>query len=154
MEHTLHHADADVLVNDINGNKKKITVKFKNDSVFMPIDTCETSYSIDLIEKILSIKGPAWLCDEILRDESPEYVEKHISYDVFGYIDKVQFKDKDVLDFGCGSAASTMVLSRILPDTKFTGVELYPDLLEISESRANHYNVSDRVRFFIVSRWK
>lgn len=149
MAYTLHHADAEILVKNINGDKNKITVKLKNNSVFMPISTCETTYPINLIEKVLSIKGPAWLCDEIMRDESPEYVEKHILYDVFGYINKEQFKDRRVLDFGCGSAASTMVLSRMLPDTRITGIELASSLLEIAESRANHYNVGDRVKFFL-----
>ena len=149
MADTLHHVDAEIIVKDINGDKKKITVKLKNNSVFMPIGTCETTYPIDLIEKTLNIKGPAYLCDEIMRDELPEYVEKHIHYDVFGYINKEQFKDRRVLDFGCGSAASTMVLSRMLPDTRIIGVELESSLLEIAESRANHYKVNDRVNFFL-----
>ena len=52
------------------------------------IGTCETTYLVDLIEKILHIKGPVYLCDERMRGESPEYVEKHYHYDVFGYVDK------------------------------------------------------------------
>ncbi len=148
MAHTLHHVDAEILVENADNDKYKITVKLKNNSVYMPFGSCETAYPIDLIERILSIKGPAYLCDEIMRDEWPEYVEKHIYYDVFGYADKEQFKGKSILDFGCGSAASTMVLSRMLPDTRITGVELEPSLLEIAKLRAEHYKVGDRVRFF------
>jgi hypothetical protein len=79
MAHTLHHADAEILVKD-TGGEKEIMVKLKNGSGFMPVGICKTKYPIDLIEKILSIKGPTFLCDEIMRDESSEYVEKHISY--------------------------------------------------------------------------
>lgn len=149
MSRTLHHPDADVFVKDISSDKKEITVKLADNSIFMSKVTCETTYPIDLIEKILSIKGPAYLCDEIRRDESPEYVQKHISYDIFGYVDKEQFKGRSVLDFGCGSAASTMVLSRMLADTRITGVELDASLLEIAELRANHYKTGDKVKFLL-----
>ncbi len=149
MAYVLHHTDAEILIKDTSNNKKKISVKLKNNNDFMPIDSCETTYPIKLIEKILSLKGPAWLCDEIMRDESPEYVEKHISYDVFGYVNQEQFKDKKILDFGCGSAGSTMVLSRMLPDTHITGVELVPKLHEIAKLRAEHYKVSDRVNILL-----
>ncbi len=149
MVHTLHHVDAEILVEATEGDKNRITVKLKKNSTFMPIGTFETTYPIKLIEKILSIKGPAYLCDEIMRDESPEYVEKHIHYDVFGYVNKEEFKNRNVLDFGCGSAASTMVLSRMLPNTRITGVELESSLLEIAESRSKHYKVDGRVQFLL-----
>lgn len=137
----LHHDGADVLVTNTNGDKRKVTVDLTNSRELMPVGTCETTYSIDLIEKILEIKGPTHLCDEITRDESPGYIERHIHYDVFGYIDRERFKDKRILDFGCGSGASTMVLSRMLPDTTITGVDLEPRLLEIAELRAKHYEL-------------
>lgn len=149
MAYTLRHADAEILIEETKSDKNKISVKLNNDSVFMPFHSCETTYPIDLIEKILFIKGPAYLCDEIMRDESPEYVEKHIQYDVFAYTDKEEFKGKSILDFGCGSAASTMVLSRMLPKTQITGVELEPSLLEIAQSRADHYKLGDRVKLFL-----
>ena len=75
MAYILYHADAEVSVKETDSEKYKITVKWKNKGVFMPFSTWETSYPIDLIEKILCIKGPAYLCDEIMRDESSEYVE-------------------------------------------------------------------------------
>jgi ubiquinone/menaquinone biosynthesis C-methylase UbiE len=149
MECTLHHADAEILVEDTDGDKNKITVKLKNNNIFMPCGTFETTYPLELIEKILSIKGPAYLCDEIMRDESPEYIERHIHYDVFGYVNKEEFRGINILDFGCGSAASTMVLSRMLPSARIVGVELEPSLLEIAELRSNHYKVGDRVKFFL-----
>jgi hypothetical protein len=51
-----------------------ITVKLLDNNLFMPYGTWETSYPVDLIEQILSLKGPASLCDEIMRDESIDYV--------------------------------------------------------------------------------
>lgn len=149
MPRTLSHADAEILVEDIDSRKKRVTVTLKNSSVFMPVGVCETTYPLDLIEKILNAKRPPFLCDEILRDESPDYVEKHIRYDVLSYVEENQFRGCRILDFGCGSAASTMVLSRLLPDTRIFGVELESSLLEIAEARAKHYDVGDRVKFFL-----
>lgn len=146
---TLFHADADIFVEEIKGYKNRITVKAKKNGLFIPVGVWETSYPLDLIEKILNTKGPTYLCDEIMRDESPDYVEQHIKYDVLGYVAKEQFNDTRILDFGCGSGASSMVLSRMLPNAHIVGVELEPDLLEIAEARANHYDVTDRVKFFL-----
>lgn len=149
MEYTLSHADADILVQGISENKSRITVKLGRKDIFMPSGTCVTSYPRELIEKILSIRGPAYLCDEIMRDESPEYVQKNLNYDVFSYIDKEQFQDTAVLDFGCGSGASTMILSRMLPETRIVGVELNPRLLEIALARSEFYKTGNRVSFFL-----
>lgn len=149
MEYTLHHPDAEILVKDTGTNKKEIKCKLKNNNVFMPTSNCETTYPIDLIEEILDVKGPECLCDEIKRDELPEYVERSIHDAVFCYVNKEQFKHTRVLDFGCGCGASTMVLSRMLPDTIIIGVELESNLLKIAELRANHYKKGDGVRFYL-----
>ena len=115
----------------------------------MPYATCETAYPLPLIKEILNAKGPAWLCDEIRRDESQSYVQKAIQYSVFSYVDEKQFRNKRVLDFGCGSGASTMVLSRALPKTKIVGVELDPILLNICKLRCCHYRIEDRISLLL-----
>ena len=85
------------------------------------------------------MKGPAYLCDEILRDESPDYVQKSLKYDLLSYFDEEGFKNKRLLDFGCGSGASTMILARMFPNTEIVGIELEETLLSIAKMRANHY---------------
>lgn len=149
MEHILRHDEANIIITSGSANKHKITVSMKNNDVFIPVDTWETNYSIDLIAKVLHVKGPAYLCDEIMRDECPGYVEHEIHFNVFSYINTEQFRNKRALDFGCGSGASTMVLGRMLPFTQFTGVELQGDPLEVARSRADHYRMGDRVEFHL-----
>lgn len=149
MEHILHHEDANVVITGSNANKFKIKVNMENDDIFIPIDTWETSYPIELIEKILRKKGPAYLCDEIMRDECPGYVENALRFDVLAYVNSEQMKNMSVLDFGCGSGASTMVLSRMLPFTQITGVELEEDLLEIAKLRSVHYKAQHRIEFHL-----
>ena len=149
MLYNMYHDDAEILVEDTKNDKHKITVKLKNHSIYMPICTYETGYPINLIKKILIIKGPAYLCDEIMREESYDYSTKHIFCNVFGYINKEKLKNKKVLDFGCGCGASAIIISRIMPDASITGVELKSRLLEIALSRAEYYKVGNRVKYFI-----
>ena len=138
MKTTLKHKDGNVFVEDFPSDKNKVYVELLNKNLFMPTNTCETSYPIDLIDKIL-LKGPNYLCDEILRDESPDYVQKRLKYSLLSYLDEEGFKNKSLLDFGCGSGASTMILARMFPQTKIVAIELEEKLLSIAKARANHY---------------
>jgi 2-polyprenyl-3-methyl-5-hydroxy-6-metoxy-1,4-benzoquinol methylase len=147
MAATVHHADAEITIETNGTGKNKVTVKLHDDTIYMPIGTIETAYPVALIEKILRVKGPAYLCDEISRDESSAYVQKNLEYDVFAYVDRADFNNRKILDFGCGSGASTMLLGRMLPTAHITGIELEPALLEIAEARCNHYQFGDRITF-------
>lgn len=139
MKSTLKHRDANILVEELKSGKNKIYVKPINNDLFVSINTCETSYPIDLIDKILQLKGPAYLCDEILRDESPDYVCKNLKYDLLSYLNKEEFKGKRLLDFGCGGGASTMILARMFPHTEIVGIDIEEKLLSIVKLRANYY---------------
>ena len=79
---TLKHRSAKIIVEKLASGKNKIYVEILTDDLYMPINSCESSYPIDLIDKILYLKGPAYLCDEILRDESPDYVEKSLKFGI------------------------------------------------------------------------
>ncbi|WP_158592189.1 class I SAM-dependent methyltransferase [Noviherbaspirillum sedimenti] len=135
----LKHKDADVHIEQLPNGKNKIDVAMHQD-LFIPIKNCETAYPLDLIEKLLGIKGPSWLCDEIMREESPDHVvQKSLHYDLLSFRAPEEFKGKRLLDFGCGSGASTMVLARMFPDTRIVGVELEEKLVSIAKMRAAHY---------------
>ena len=107
----------------------------------------ETAYSLELIEHILRVKGPAWLCDEIMRDEDPSTSESFIRWNILTYLDREDFAGRRLLDFGSGCGASTMVLSRMFPQTWIVGVELVSESVEVARKRAEFYGVTDRVRF-------
>jgi len=137
--HRLKHRDANIHVARLDQGKWKVSVEALDNHFYIHQRTCETAYPIDLIQKILDITGPAFLCDEILRDESPDYVQNFLHYDLLSYLDEDQFKNKSLLDFGCGSGASTMVLTRMFPDTTIMGVELEKRLLGVAQARADYY---------------
>jgi 2-polyprenyl-3-methyl-5-hydroxy-6-metoxy-1,4-benzoquinol methylase len=136
---TLDHQNANVFVEQLDSGKNKIYVELLSDDLFMPVSTCETSYPLELISKILDLKGPNYLCDEILRDESPDYVQRSLKYDLLSYLGEDEFKDKRLLDFGCGSGASTAILARLFPETEIVGVELEENLLSIAKLRADYF---------------
>src|SRR5215213_2681913 len=73
--------------------------------------TWTTRYPLELIHAIHAAKG-LYLCDEIMREEDPSYVERAIRHEVLGYADAAEFAGKRVLDFGCGAGASTLIMSR------------------------------------------
>lgn len=148
MELILKHEDANVKVEKLVSGKNRITIELLNKELFMPYGVCETSYPIDLIEQILNVNGPAWLCDEIMRDESSEYVQKNLKYDILCYVSEEEFKNKKILDFGCGSGASTVVLGRMFPYTAIVGIELEDKLLSIAKLRLKHYGF-DKIKLLI-----
>ncbi|MGI8669915.1 MAG: class I SAM-dependent methyltransferase [Aridibacter sp.] len=138
MTHIIEHAKGSVHIEDLDNHKKQITVKTANDT-FVPVKTCQTDYPISLIELILNHKGIDYLCDEICRDIDPSYVQRDLEFDLMGYFTKQDFENARILDFGSGSGASSMILSRMFPSSEIVGIELDKKHVEIAEARLKHY---------------
>lgn len=130
-------ADSTVRVEVLPDGKRRISVE-PRPGFFAPILLWETSYPLALIQEIYSTKG-LYICDEIMREEDPRYVEHYLRHEVLGYVDAEEFAGKRVLDFGCGSGASTIVLGRILPPCEIVGIELDERLLRIARQRAAYF---------------
>ena len=130
------------LKKDINSNKINIKVEPKIGN-FCQFKEYTTSYPLDLIEKILSIKGACWTIDEIRRQESSDYVEKALYYGLFSFIAKDKFKNKILLDFGCGSGASTCIVSKFLPKTEIIGIDLDKNFIEIADMRSEKFKLNN-----------
>jgi SAM-dependent methyltransferase len=107
--------------------------------LYVPIKSCETNYSDELIELILKTKGIDYLCDEICREIDPNYVQRDLQFDLSSYLPDEDFANQRILDFGCGSGASTMILSRMYPKAEIVGVELEEKHLKIARARLQHY---------------
>jgi ubiquinone/menaquinone biosynthesis C-methylase UbiE len=142
----LAHETGVALVETSPRGTHRISVRPLDETTFVPIRDCETRYPLPLIEAVLSVKGVAWLCDEILRDESDDYTAADLRYGLFSYVAAEDFKGKRLLDFGCGSGASTCILGRWLRDTEIVGVDLNADYLRLARLRARHYGL-DSVQF-------
>ena len=138
MPIALDSKDADVTVEDLDDGRKRIFVQPRGD-FFVSRRSCETDYSPELIRLIFSIKGAGYLCDEICRDIDPEYVRRDLEHDLTAYFVKEDFANKRILDFGCGSGASSMILARMFPTARIVGVELEEKLLDIARARVAFY---------------
>ena len=125
--------------NDRGFNEIKVVSKSEN--YFINQDSCQTAYPLDLIEKILEVKGPAYLCDEIMREEDTNYVQTHLE---IGLLSTITKKDNlRILDFGCGSGSSTIILNRLFPNAKIIGVELEEKFVSICNARRDFYDAKN-----------
>ena len=135
----VEHSDAEVRIDELGGGQRQITVVPKSARYAIQAREFATRYPVELIEHFLRVKGPADLCDEIMRDEDDAYTRACLEKDIFGYLPDSAFSGKRLLDFGCGAGASTMILARMLPRTNIIGVELNPDLIELAALRRDFY---------------
>ena len=143
MKITLEHDDATILVEELNPEFRGIKVTFRNPATYSQRTRLMTHYPLELIKAVLEVKSPAWLCDEIARDEDPTYVEGDLLASLFSYVPGPAFQGKRLLDFGCGAGASTMILARALPHCEIIGVELNGKLLDLARRRADHYQLDN-----------
>ena len=132
-----------VVVTPLSSGRNRIVVRQGDASQPVKIDTWETAYGVDLIKLILEVKGPAFLCDEIARDESPQYAGAALQWALLGYVDHEALDGTRILDFGCGSGASTTMLARMFPTATIIGVDIGPDLLAIAGARARFYGLNN-----------
>jgi 2-polyprenyl-3-methyl-5-hydroxy-6-metoxy-1,4-benzoquinol methylase len=135
--------DGTVRVETTESGRNRVSINVRDSGTYVSKRTWETSYPLALIEEIARTKGAAWTCDEIMRDESPSYLQRHVEFAILSYAPVAWFEGKRVLDFGCGCAASTVVMARMLPGATFVGVELLPEYTQVARKRAAHYGYTN-----------
>ena len=141
------HPEGVVEVLDLDNGRRQVTVRERDSAGYTHVSSCETAYPMDLIELILEVKGPGWLCDEIQRDESPTYVRHNLESAFRPFVDPREVDGQRILDLGSGAGASTMILSRMFPSSEIIGVELESDLLAIAKKRTEVFRAGN-VAFF------
>jgi 2-polyprenyl-3-methyl-5-hydroxy-6-metoxy-1,4-benzoquinol methylase len=102
---------ARVCVRELPGQRRRVEVTATDPNISILRSECETSYPASLIKAILEAKDPSNLCDEVARDEEPQYILHDIEDELFAYFRKEEFRGKRILDFGCGCGASTRRVS-------------------------------------------
>ncbi|MEW6718152.1 MAG: class I SAM-dependent methyltransferase [Chloroflexota bacterium] len=143
MSTTLAHPNGRIIIDELGTDKRRIQVDSWDQSEVVALKSCETSYPIDLIKLILKVKGLTHLCDEIMRDEDPFYVQRALEHSLCGYVDKSFFAQKTILDFGCGCGSSTMALARLFPDASIVGVDMEDKFISVARARAEYYAFSN-----------
>jgi SAM-dependent methyltransferase len=146
----LEHPDGRVRVEPRPDGRVEVTVVDEAPGTYVSQRSCATDYPLPLIERVLAVKGPGYLCDEIQREQDPEYVELFLRYGLLGFVPAEEFAGARILDFGSGSGASTVVLARMFPEAaEILGSELVDEFIELARMRAEHYGLGN-CRFYRV----
>jgi SAM-dependent methyltransferase len=133
-------------VEELGDGRRRLETVTEDASAFVGARTWETSYPLELIETILEVKGLRSVCDEIRREEDPVYLQHVLWWTLRAHVDPEEVGTARILDFGCGSGASTMILSRMFPEASFLGLDIDAEANRIAEGRRRYYGV-ERVEF-------
>ena len=136
-----------VSVEQLDDGRRHIRVFPYHDDLFVHEYEWTTAYPLDLIKLILEINGVAGLCFEIMRDEDSNFVQKYLFNDLSAYFDLESFRGKRILDFGCGTGASSVILARLIPESTIVGVELSESAIKVGNARLQYYGFQNRVTF-------
>ena len=66
----LPHRGGEVIIDEIGAGRRRVSIVPRDAPTFVPCRSCETSYPLELLRRLLEVHGLAWLCDAIRRDES------------------------------------------------------------------------------------
>jgi SAM-dependent methyltransferase len=115
----------------IPNDRFRVTLRPRDRTAFIPRRSCETSLPPDVISSFLDVSFTR-LCDSLARHDDPEYVRRVLGNQLLAYFDASEFPGKRVLDFGCGTGASTLCMGAMFPETELVGVELNPDKIDLA----------------------
>jgi 2-polyprenyl-3-methyl-5-hydroxy-6-metoxy-1,4-benzoquinol methylase len=129
-----------------DGNGFDIALVPNRPELYLPRKRCQTTLPLEVIQCWIDQVRFAWVCDAISRHEDTSYVEAVLRRQLFAYFAVEQFAGKRLLDFGCGTGASTVVMSKMLPKTEIVGLELAPWRVELA-SRIKTFRGLQNVSF-------
>lgn len=148
MSVTLEHPDGCVVVHEIEPDRRRVSVEPADPPTFIPYPTFETTYSVELIEEILALRGPAQLGYSILREEDPSHLKSRLENYILSYRDAAEFDGERVLDFGCGSGSSTVALGEMLRRAEIVAVDLDEGNVAVARVRARYRGI-ENVTFLV-----
>ena len=108
-----------------------------------------------ITEAFVSGKGVGWHehCSDLFigteRFFRPSY-NAHLVAEWIPALNGVEAKlhaGANVADVGCGHGASTIVMAKAYPKSKFTGFDYHPESIDSARKRAQQAGVADRVKF-------
>jgi 2-polyprenyl-3-methyl-5-hydroxy-6-metoxy-1,4-benzoquinol methylase len=139
----IRHPEGQIHIEELPNGLRRLLVKCTDAARFVPIPSVVTRYPRELIELTAQVTALPWVCDAIARDEDPAYIRADIEVNLFGYLDAAAFAGRRLLDFGCGSGASSICMGEMLPHTEIVGVELDEKLLALGAARAHYRRLSN-----------
>lgn len=140
--------DGEVEITPTATGRARITLTPRDPNLFIPRRICETTHPEEVDLFLKSGTSFAWLGDAISRHEEPDEVQGVLKRQLSAYIERKLFSGARMLDFGCGSGASTFFLAAFLPETEIVGLELDPVRIELARTLAARRGTPN-VRFLV-----
>lgn len=100
----------------------------------------------DFVE-LVRAKTPARFNGNKELDVFLRRVDQHLEHFVPRLLASVDRGIRQLLDFGCGTGASSVALAMVLPEVRCYGADINPVDVSIARARAQLYGVADRCRF-------
>src|SRR5665213_3599369 len=113
----LHCAEGSVEVHPLSGGRFRVVLNPVDKNLYISLRSCETSLPLEVISDFLG-RSFQWLCDSLARHDDPLYVIKVLRTQIFAYFSPAALVGKRLLDFGCGTGASTLCLAAMFPETE------------------------------------
>lgn len=140
-------SDAHLRVTPLPGGGARVTAKVTDGHSEVRVEEWETRYSVDVIRAILDHDPRYWrLHGELVREESPEGIQRALTYYLLSFLSEQDFQNKRILDFGCGCGASTLALSRMFPSAAIVGLDRLEECLRVCRLKARDAEC-DRLSF-------
>jgi 2-polyprenyl-3-methyl-5-hydroxy-6-metoxy-1,4-benzoquinol methylase len=125
----------------------RVTAVPESPQVFIARKSCETDFSLDLIQAVVAESTIGWICDDIARHCEPDYVSHALKHQLDAFRPPGEMRG-EILDFGCGCGASTIFMARMFPHAQVTGVELRENAVELATRIAQGTGVTN-ARFLL-----
>lgn len=143
---------AEVIIKDC-GNKRAVEIKGRHFSYngWLNESKFDSFYSEELLRKILDVLGEDHIKDDIDRVENKEYIEVPLKKFLEQF--SIDIRDKNILDFGCGSGAASVILAKF-GAKKILGVDIDAGRLDIAKLRIRDYGFNDRIEVCLLKDTK
>ena len=128
MKKVFKKEKANIIVRKLSDGRKRITVEPFDKGLYVPCHTAETDLSMDAIESLLNLLNPIWVPADIVREKK---MQNRLKWWILAYVSTDEFKDKRILDFGCGTGSSTRIFARMFPESDIIGVDIAHEKISI-----------------------
>lgn len=140
--------DGEIELTAATNGRTQVTLKPRDPNLYIPRRSCQTSHPGEVEFFLRGVCSFAWVCDAIARHEESDEVFDVLKRQLFGYFEAKAFKSARMLDFGCGTGASTFAMANMLPDTEIVGLELDPLRVQVCQQIAARRETRN-ARFFV-----
>jgi SAM-dependent methyltransferase len=135
--------EGNLLISTEGPGRLRMELHPHDSSLFVPIKSWVTSLPQDILEFLASHFEFPWLCDHIARIEDPNYVARTLRRQLSAYFFRADLAGKRMLDFGCGTGASAIIMAEWLPELQIIGAELDPHRVEMAQRIAKWKGLSN-----------